>query len=82
MKIAISSELTKLRTMLNNNGYYVYDIKDTEPCDIYICSGVKNQLLNITGSVNEGGALIIYAMGKTYEDILYEIENRRYSSLF
>lgn len=90
-KIAVQKDLYNIKTQLFDLGYEVSDIEENESVEaiVYIADGYNipynNQMINMADGeemVENPGAILINASGKTVEDINNIITHRKYSSLF
>lgn len=83
-RIAVQNNLEELKDELRSRGYEVVNFYDKGHVDaiVYIddYNGIKS--INNEAGLNTLGAVLINAKGKTLEQIMYVIENRRYEGLF
>lgn len=84
MIVSIEDKLVDLKNFLLSKGIKVYNISEGIVSDAYIYSMKNDETLKIYNSIqgkNEG-SLIINADDKSFEEILYSLSHRVYSSLF
>ncbi|QCX33603.1 hypothetical protein FDN13_07755 [Caloramator sp. E03] len=84
MIVSVDNNLVDLKKFLIKNGIEVYNISDGVVSDAYIYSMKNNDILKFYNSIHGKGegSLIINADGKSFQDILYFLNHRVYSSLF
>ncbi len=90
-KIVVQEGLDILRDSLNNIGYEVVDINNSNDIDaiVYMADGYDIEYHNNLANMNSGlditgnkGTVLINASGKTIEEIDDIIKKRIYSPLF
>lgn len=84
MIISVEDSLLELKNFLISKGIEVHNLSEKIVSDAYIYSMKNNDTINFYNSV-EGkreGSLIINADNKSFNEILYFLNHRTYSSLF
>ena len=86
MIIALEKGLDSLNAALLSSGHAVVDLEDAPRADvaIYLNTPISSILppARVTSGFTSGGTLLISARGRTTDEILSIIHQRRYQNLF
>ena len=86
MVIAVEKGLDSLKNALISAGHAVVDLEDAPRADvaIYVETPILDILppVRVTSGFTSGGTLLISARGRTTDEILSIVHQRRYQNLF
>jgi hypothetical protein len=70
--VALEDGVTYIKPYLEDEGYKVVELKENQPADAYILSGLDE---NVTGDMTRiSDGFVINAKGRQAEEILYDLK--------